>query len=152
MKFREHTPARREVRRDSSEPKAGKASPLVNLRDQHIALKESRMQIRSQSKRRLLEFLLKRSIPGQFHTRHIRLCARREQGKQRQGIHLWDAGASSFSSCPWKGVIIRPSPPRPWDALKGSTSASDRASLFISNPFFPGSCWPVSQARKILLR
>ena len=36
-----------------------------------------------------------------------------------------------------RGPNIRPSPLPPWDALKDSTSASDTASLFISNPFFP---------------
>ena len=32
--------------------------------------------------------------------------------------------------------VVRPSPPPPWDALKGSPSTTDTASLFISNPFF----------------
>ena len=47
-----------------------------------------------------------------------------------------------------RGPVICPSPPSPWDALKGSTSASDTASLFTSSPFFPGleaadqSPWP----------
>ena len=36
-----------------------------------------------------------------------------------------------------KGPVIRPSPPPPQDALKDSRSASDTASLFMSNPFFP---------------
>ena len=36
-----------------------------------------------------------------------------------------------------RGPIIRPSPPPPWDALKGSPTTTDTASLFISNPFFP---------------
>ena len=43
-----------------------------------------------------------------------------------------------FPLLPLKGgPIICPSPLHPWYALKGSPSASDTASLFISNPFFP---------------
>ena len=59
-----------------------------------------------------------------------------------QGCHLPGVLQGPPLSAPAlkRGPVIRPSPPPPWDALKGSTSASDRASLFISNPFFPGSC------------
>ena len=56
-----------------------------------------------------------------------------------QGCHLPGVLQGPPLSAPAlkRGPNIHPSPLPSWDALKDSTSASDTASLFISNPFFP---------------
>ena len=56
-----------------------------------------------------------------------------------QGCHLPGVLQGPPLSAPAlkRGPNIYPSPLPSWDALKDSTSASDTASLFISNPFFP---------------